>query len=386
MALVAYDNSDSSECEDEDNETPPVVLVNNKTESKSSLKLPEPVQLQTATKIDEEPEVGDSENLFKLLPQRSRKKPAVIEEDDEFLHKKEVSNGVKPKAKITVPSLNDFKDVETSAPIAKPRVTNGKKSGLLSMLPQPRNGVTTTTRSLIPNVLTKKPSTASVAKKNQAPVTATKNNLNPKPLINDYSDESDNEEVENDFFSINKPVELPTDVGMPLDVEPNTSTNTNTQKPRGIESFFKKEEVKPIELDPDYDSNSIADQSEAGSSYNGYGSENSNSNEVLLDDEAIMKLCGSRGKRKREEIQIVDVNQKDVLADAREMLLKGLMDDTTKRVSASKKKGNEPTSQQRRKHQITYLAYQAKANEAELQNQWANNKMSKRQTQAKYGF
>ncbi|CAB3240141.1 unnamed protein product [Arctia plantaginis] len=364
MALVAYDNSDSSECEDEDNETPPVVLVNNKTESKSSLKLPEPVQLQTATKIDEEPEVGDSENLFKLLPQPSRKKPAVIEEDDEFLHKKEVSNGVKPKAKITVPSLNDFKDVETSAPIAKPRVTNGKKSGLLSMLPQPRN----------------------VAKKNQAPVTATKNNLNPKPLINDYSDESDNEEVENDFFSINKPVELPTDVGMALDVEPNTSTNTNTQRPRGIESFFKKEEVKPIELEPDYDSNSIADQSEAGSSYNGYGSENSNSNEVLLDDEAIMKLCGSRGKRKREEIQIVDVNQKDVLADAREMLLKGLMDDTTKRVSASKKKGNEPTSQQRRKHQITYLAYQAKANEAELQNQWANNKMSKRQTQAKYGF
>lgn len=38
MALVAYDNSDSSECEDEENDTPPVVLLNNKTESKSSLK------------------------------------------------------------------------------------------------------------------------------------------------------------------------------------------------------------------------------------------------------------------------------------------------------------------------------------------------------------
>lgn len=72
----------------------------------------------------------------------------------------------------------------------------------------------------------------------------------------------------------------------------------------------------------------------------------------------IRQLCGTRGKRKREEIQIVDVNQQDVLADAREWLMKGLMDDTTKRVSSSKKKGDEPTSQQRRKHQITYLAHQ----------------------------
>lgn len=72
----------------------------------------------------------------------------------------------------------------------------------------------------------------------------------------------------------------------------------------------------------------------------------------------ILKLCGARGKRKREEIQIVDVNQQEVLNDAREWLLKGLMDDTTKRQSASKKKGNEPTTQQKRKHQITYLAHQ----------------------------
>lgn len=156
------------------------------------------------------------------------------------------------------------------------------------MLPQPRNGVTATTRSLIPNVLTKKPPTPSVAKKHSTP-TATKSKVNPTPLINDYSDDSDIEEVENDFFSMNKPIEIPTDVEMPLDVEPNTTistTNTNTQKPRGIEAFFKKEEVNHTELEPEYD-NSIVDQPEAGSSYNGYGSENSNSNEVLLDDEAV---------------------------------------------------------------------------------------------------
>lgn len=36
------------------------------------------------------------------------------------------------------------------------------------------------------------------------------------------------------------------------------------------------------------------------------------------------------------------------------------MEDTSKRVSASKKKGNEPTNMQKRKHQITYLAHQVR--------------------------
>lgn len=35
---------------------------------------------------------------------------------------------------------------------------------------------------------------------------------------------------------------------------------------------------------------------------------------------------------------------------------------------------------------LIYFLFQAKANEAELQNQWANNRMTKRQTQSKYGF
>lgn len=54
--------------------------------------------------------------------------------------------------------------------------------------------------------------------------------------------------------------------------------------------------------------------------------------------------------------------------------------------SFSKKKGDQPTGQQRRKHQITYLIHQAKERELELKNAWSDNKMSRRQTQAKYGF
>ncbi|CAD0248514.1 unnamed protein product [Spodoptera exigua] len=382
MALVAYENSDSSDYEEEGNSDSTIAVFNNKTEIKHD---PDPAVLKHVKTIEDEQEPEPQKNeqsLFNFLPQPSKQKPAVIEEDDEFLHKKETTNVVKPKARITVPSLNDFKDVKDSPIIVKSRVPADKKSGLLSMLPQPRNGVKSTTVSLIPQVLKKKPEIP--VKKVPLPTPPKKCKVDSTPLVSEYSDESDSEDLQNDFFSIHKPVELPDAVQLPLDIDHNTKKH---DKHQGIESFFKKEEdMKHVVLEPDYDQ-SVEEQAAGGSSYDAaaYGAEGSN-NDVLLNEEAILKLCGARGKRKREEIQIVDVNQAEVLANAREMLMKGLMDDTTKRVSASKKKGNEPTTQQRRKHQITYLAYQAKANEAELQNQWANNRMSKRQTQAKYGF
>ena len=50
------------------------------------------------------------------------------------------------------------------------------------------------------------------------------------------------------------------------------------------------------------------------------------------------------------------------------------------------KKGEGPSTVSKRKHQITYLAFQAKEREQLLKNQWAANAQTKRQTQAKYGF
>jgi proline-rich protein PRCC len=45
-----------------------------------------------------------------------------------------------------------------------------------------------------------------------------------------------------------------------------------------------------------------------------------------------------------------------------------------------------PSSDARRKHQITWLAIEAREREMKLQNQWAESKLTKRQTQAKYGW
>jgi proline-rich protein PRCC len=44
------------------------------------------------------------------------------------------------------------------------------------------------------------------------------------------------------------------------------------------------------------------------------------------------------------------------------------------------------THLERRRHQITYLANQAKAREVELKNFWAESAAARRQTKMKYGF
>ncbi|XP_038208138.1 proline-rich protein PRCC isoform X2 [Zerene cesonia] len=375
MALVAYDNSDGSDYEDDENETHVITPATSLNQALQGL----PPKISN---VVDQKDPDDDQSLFIELPKPTNQKTLVKEEDDEFLHKKAtISEVAKPKSRITVPSLNDFKDVEDTVPSVRPKPTNGK-SGLLSILPQPKNGTSISTKMLVPQSVSNKPQTASVKKKGPLPSPMKKAKVETKNLLlADYSDDSD-EDIQNDFFSIHKAVELPpADTPLDIDIVSSEVESSSQKEPRSIESYFKKEEhveLEPDFVEPEYDVNPDAYQSVDDS--------NDTNNEAVLDEEAILKLCGTRGKRKREEIQIVDVNQQEVLKDAREMLLRGLMDDTTKRQSHSKKRGNEPTSQQKRKHQITYLAHQAKANEAELQNQWANNRMTKRQTQSKYGF
>ncbi|XP_063173059.1 proline-rich protein PRCC [Candoia aspera] len=104
----------------------------------------------------------------------------------------------------------------------------------------------------------------------------------------------------------------------------------------------------------------------------------------FMDDEAFKRLQGKRN-RGREEINFVEIKGDDQLSGAQQWLTKSLTEEQNMK-SFSKKKGEQPTGQQRRKHQITYLIHQAKERELELKNSWAENKLSRRQTQAKYGF
>ncbi|XP_066920313.1 proline-rich protein PRCC-like isoform X2 [Clytia hemisphaerica] len=101
-----------------------------------------------------------------------------------------------------------------------------------------------------------------------------------------------------------------------------------------------------------------------------------------IDQEAMRALQG-RKRRRGEEINIIDVNAQDLQVDKDEYL-KNLTVESGYKNKAPQDAGI--SSQQKRKHQITYLAFQAKEREFELRQSWADSRASKQQTQSKYGF
>ncbi|XP_067884599.1 proline-rich protein PRCC [Heterodontus francisci] len=105
---------------------------------------------------------------------------------------------------------------------------------------------------------------------------------------------------------------------------------------------------------------------------------------TFMNDEAFKRLQGKRNRGK-EEVSFVEIKGDDQLSGSQQWLMKSLSEEKDMK-SFSKKRGEQPTSQQRRKHQITYLIHQAKERELELKNAWSDNRLTKRQTQAKYGF
>uniref|UniRef100_T2M888 Proline-rich protein PRCC n=1 Tax=Hydra vulgaris TaxID=6087 RepID=T2M888_HYDVU len=105
--------------------------------------------------------------------------------------------------------------------------------------------------------------------------------------------------------------------------------------------------------------------------------------DTLLDNDAIKALVGGKRKFRKEDINIIDVKGEDLQLSKGEYL-KNLTQDSGYRPKVSKK--DEPRKLEKRKHQITYLAYQAKEREHELRQAWSISKATRRDTQSKYGF
>lgn len=107
---------------------------------------------------------------------------------------------------------------------------------------------------------------------------------------------------------------------------------------------------------------------------------------VAFDEKAIEYLCGKRGIKRKEidEADIIEINGEDIKPDEREWLVKALTEESVHRPVSMQSGG--VNSQSKKKHQITYLAHQAKAMELELKNQWSQNRMARKQTKSKYGF
>lgn len=312
--------------------------------------------------------------------------------------------------KITIPSLKQFEEEEKDeVPKKKPKFQSGSGSGLFRLLPPPKNSSTLAKSGFVPYALSKKdqkspfPVTKSktpIAKNHD--VSSTPSSEIEQDSDDDVSNESDKKiqgdstSSGTDFFSLDATTERvsshsyePSDYSG-LAISPALSQN----KP-----FIAKQSYDPcisstapiVDSTPVQDKDvdtlftheaSLLDATQNDANYQSEYSSEPNPTDALLKDEAFLKLQGRR--REFEGIDIIDVNAADQLMDRKEWLMKSLTEETTHR--PSRKKHNMPTSQQKRKHQITYLAFQAKEREMDLKNQWSLNSRTRRETQAKYGF
>ena len=323
-------------------------------------------------------------------------------------------------------------DEEDIKPIVRPLATSNErpKSGLLSFLPPPSSSkqsqpevsflkkstettsttttttttkTTTTSSSLMPRILTKTPSsTTTVIPSKPAPSKkAVTEPVKPKPtgllLVSYGSDESDQEEesedqdkaqensktekhkletLENEEDSDSEDYEEEPVIEeedrprlsykkLKLDDNFATSTFHNHAEPNKVEETYEPREYD-VEDDPEPEFDNIDEQK---------------LKQQMLDQEALMRLCGAGDKRKMNNIKFTEVSVTDIVGDNKAELMKQI-------TSEYKPPSNKEyfTNSSRKSHQITYLAKVAKERDTELRAQWANEKFSKRMARQKYGF
>lgn len=339
MALVNYEYSSDSEGDDD------VEKLENKTSAKT-----ENGKVELLTNINNvTPDVTDatgvtSTTLFSHLPKTKSVFHNILEDKIEDFIPKSKPIKEKQKVKITIPSLSDFKD-EDEAPSEK-KFKPSKGSGLISLLP-PVRGAVKTSKSFIPNVVANKTKTAadsvsSKKKKNIQPV-----KVEGKKLLKEKKDVLSDAESDDD-------VEVP-----------------ETFDDEIWEKVCGRKKVKTTIQEPEpVPQESIDIAPEPEEPYDG------------LDNEAFKELVG-KTKRPLGNIRLIDINEGEIIPDKDLWMTKSLTDPE---LAAKPKIENPVDPTRRKKHHITYLAEQAKANEQELQNTWAASKNSRLMSRAKYGF
>lgn len=392
MSLVAaYGSSSDEDSEYEENEE----NYEKSKENKTSVAAKNGIEM-LKTKISED---GEQYEEFKInLPQpKTTQNTRIVEEDDEFLHKKVQQSLIeKPKSlppprrqpvKITIPSLADLEDGVYRKPeklVTVPQSLS-KSSGLLSMLPVPKFGSikTTSTKTLSTSkpttTISLVPRTVVAKAKNDAKLKAQAGvEVNPfSTTVNDGSDDSDHEGNENgDFFSLNDDEKLP---------EVNASE---------ISAMVSKKAANIAKFANDLKHTSIVNTMESIKDVEGtskdFGQQSSISKLVrntAEEDVNLQALVGARAAKRarKEDIEFIEISQDQVTMNHDEWIQSHLAQQTEYQPTG-KLNITDPGSGTKKKHQITYLAYQAKANEQELQAMWAANRHTRRQTQSKYGF
>lgn len=409
MSLVAYGSSDDSDSDETSKSTPSqskgglfsVLPAPKKPSQRNTGPSVKPSRLNAESMAsNDDPNTQPSKGgLFSSLPKpRKRNEPV----------------------RITAPQIQKRdSDSDDDEPVIKKQVQGGG-TGLSALLPKPKNmTVKEMDRALIPHTLTKrqepkvsKPSTLSSgplgSSASPSAIKAAAKSAAMQLARQIATDDQDEEDISpQNYFLLeenSKPVPAPVSAPEPgpkVKADPINFSTTDepgqsdapldfganqeesgawggqfSQYPDSVadpEAYSQGYYSEPYYEDPNTgQAETEADTEEPG-------------NSAMFDEEAFMRLQGKRNRGK-EEITFLEIKGDDQLSGTQQWLTKNMTEEKQNRQSYSKKRGGMPTGQQRRKHQITYLIHQAKERELELKNSWAENKLSRRQTQAKYGF
>ncbi|KAG7457933.1 hypothetical protein MATL_G00232620 [Megalops atlanticus] len=332
--------------------------------------------------------------------------------------------------KITIPELRGGdSDSDEDEPVSKKVPTQASGGGLSSLLPQPRNLVVKETqRALVPHALTKRPQEPRAPARPAGAAPTPGASASPSAIkaaaksaalqlarqMAQEEEGSDEDLAPENYFSLPESSQPPPVLPTP---EPDPATASELPPPPGTEPPFQsdapldfssvpqnypgasgawdgqqQESFYPRYQDPASQSQGQEHFSQdyySGGYYQepdpGVTEAEEPGSSSLFDDEAFRRLQGKRNRGK-EEVKFLEIKGDDQLIGSQQWMTKSMTEEKEQRKSFSKKKGEQPTGQQRRKHQITYLIHQAKERELELKNSWAENKLTRRQTQAKYGF
>lgn len=395
MALVAYGSSGDSDSDYDDEPSVPT--------SPKSTTVTAPTT--TATQLDDTPDaIHPSTSLAFHLPS-PKTVPSIAsnqlidEEDDEFLRKKPLAYAIErppppPKpltkapsgpVKILLPALSSFAEhKQKERPLIGAELPINKPTGLINMLPKPKlmqfgqktsTGGGKASTSLVPDSISrpKRPTTTAMKKPAQAKPAAA--SVTKAAASNDSDDDSDS----GDFFSLNIDEQLPEVSAAEIAA---MVASKSAQMGRASRDLQQEQQNIAAEIAA---AAAVADAAAAAGPSTSAGNASG-----AMDQQAIAALCGSRQASKRsrhataELSNIIDISGDQVLPDRDEWLRQQLTG-TTEYQPRGLVDG-DPGAGTKRKHQITYLAHQAKANEQELQAMWAANRNTRRQTQNKYGF
>lgn len=294
-----------------------------------------------SNKIENEDSFLEIQTKIKL-PQPMKVAISSVEEDDEFLHKKEVPelapppptvSKVRQKVKITIPKLSDFKDDDDEKDEGPkyPTATN-KNAGLLGLLPKPTHSLKPMSKkqiSIPPSIQKSTPSVTQAVSSTTTTVSsgqekkkvgfipyalmehkkASDNKMSSKTKGNDSDDSDDDDDMSKPFFSFSsKDDDLP---------------NVNEDE---IKAMVERETNRIEERKRQAE---MPNQSEYEQDYtNSYEPHQQRSE---FDQEAMKALVGgTKAKRsKLDDIQIVDIAAHEVLPDREEWLRKSLAGETS---------------------------------------------------------